>query len=249
MENIASSPSGSFNSLFDSEPVAARRTAPPIPGLFFPQNIRIPPELANELMEQCMDLYFKNPALNQVMLFERIPSSNAFPPFLVSLLSTLESILQPVLPPHTHTLLFPSQSASIRIRQVILNLYNPGEGITPHVDLLQRFGDGILGISLGSGCVMRFRKVPPSSGLDSNSIALDNDEYWDLYLPERSVLILSGEARYDWTHGIDAQMHDLVQCEGDENEEPTMIARGVRLSLTFRWLLPGADIGGNDGNR
>jgi 2OG-Fe(II) oxygenase superfamily len=242
MEDIIPSPSGSFDSLFDSEP-AARRTAPPIPGLFFPPNIRIPPELANKLMEQCMDLYFKNPSLNQVMLFERIPSSNGFPPFLVSLLSTLESILQPILPPDTHSLLFPSQSTSIRVRQVILNLYNPGEGITPHVDLLQRFGDGILGLSLGSGCVMRFRKVPPNSGL-ANSIPFD--EYWDLYLPERSLLILSGEARYDWTHGIDAQMHDLVQCERDENEEPTMIARGVGLSLTFRWLLPGADIGGND---
>lgn len=49
-------------------------------------------------------------------------------------------------------------------RQVILNQYLPGEGISPHVDLLGRYRDGISGISLGSGCVMRFKNVgPPSS--------------------------------------------------------------------------------------
>jgi len=67
-------------------------------------------------------------------------------------------------------------------------------------------------------------------------------EKWDLYLPERSVLVMSKDARYHWKHGIPGRTHDLI--ENDEYHEPCLIKRGVRLSVTFRWLLPGADIVG-----
>ena len=33
---------------------------------------------------------------------------------------------------------------------------------------------------------------------------------WDLYLPERSIIVLSREARYDWSHGIDKKKRDYV---------------------------------------
>jgi hypothetical protein len=258
----------------DSALTAASRFAPSIPGLFFAPEIRLPLELAEELMEQCMNAYFrKNTAVNQVMLFGRatitppppppppppphagdsellLPdtnprlsnSSSGLPPFLVSLLSTLEKMLLPVLPAHTHSLLFPPVTGPTRARQAILNLYNPGEGISPHVDLLHRFGDGIIGLSLGSGCVMRFRKERGEEVLGIEG--LDNRDHWDLYLPERTVLVLSGEARYGWTHGIEGRADDLVQGE-EFAGDPTWIARGVRLSITFRWLLPGADIVGS----
>ena len=66
---------------------------------------------------------------------------------------------------------------------------------------------------------------------------------WDLYLPERSVLVMSKDARYVWKHGIPGRTHDLVENE-DECHGPCLIKRGIRLSITFRWLLPGADIVG-----
>lgn len=163
-------------------------------------------------------------------------------------------------------------------RQVILNLYTPGEGISPHVDLLKRFGDGIIGVSLGSGCVMRFAKASssavgvdgpartstldesahPSEALSTSQIVEGEDgSIYDLYLPERSVLVLSSDARYKWTHGIERRKSDFVtQSASCSHASPTSttstgssghwIDRGVRLSVTFRWLLPGADIVGVD---
>ncbi|KAJ6468962.1 hypothetical protein DFH09DRAFT_1222044 [Mycena vulgaris] len=118
-------------------------------------------------------------------------------------------------------------------RQAILNLYRPGEGITPHVDLLRRFGDGIVGVSFGSGCLMQFARVAEAEGVRP----------LNLFLPERSVLVLSGDARYGWTHGIEERTADLVAGTG-------VVERGVRLSITFRWLLPGADVvGEQDGEK
>ena len=237
----------------------ASRTAPPIPGLFAP-SVRLPLALANGLKQTCMDKYFRNISVNQVMLFGRALSSttneSGIPPFLTELLSTISELLLPELPARTHALLFPPPDAPIRARQVILNLYHPGEGISPHVDLLKRFDDGIVGISLGSGCVMSFSRglsedgcratscvgAQEESGMSmSGSIHKDGVD-WKLYLPERSIVVLSEEARYEWKHGIQGQTEDFV--EGEHGHEGEWITRGVRLSITFRWLLPGAEIVG-----
>jgi hypothetical protein len=236
----------------------ANRSAPPIPGLFAP-SVRLPPELADEIMQKCMEKYFDGKTVNQVMLFGRtLPlstdlSEGGLPSFLTSLLSTISDLLLPVLPAHTHGLIFPPPEAPIRARQAILNLYNPGDGISPHVDLLKRFGDGIMGISLGSGCVMNFRKeqkgneasIMHTGDADELSKCLSisgDEEQWDLYLPERSIIVLSEDARYIWSHGIEGRTKDFVRGEQDDRGE--WIVRRVRLSITFRWLLPGADIVG-----
>lgn len=231
----------------------ASRTTPPVPGLFAP-SVRLPRKLADEIMQKCMEMYFSSGKVNQVMLFGRtVPpslrndlSEGGLPSFLRSLLSTISELLLPVLPAHTFSLLFPPADAPLRVRQAILNLYSPGEGISPHVDLLTRFGDGIVGISLGSGCVMNFRKEQAHAdivGFSQYEPIGGNEEEWNLYLPERSIIVLSEEARYKWTHGIEGRTEDFVRGEKDATEE--WIARGVRLSITFRWLLPGADIVGD----
>lgn len=235
-------------------------SAPPIPGLFAPA-VRLPPELANELLRTCMDRYFQNPNVNQVMLFGRAdPTSDSsvpesgLPHFLNALVSTISELLLPELPSQTHALLFPPPGAPIRARQAILNLYHPGEGISPHVDLLKRFGDGIVGISLGSGCVMGFRRDPEYRGASVGKAPdvdeaphdqpiIEGGEEWDLYLPERSIIVLSEDARYKWTHEIQRRTGDFIQRQ--DGEEGVWIERGVRLSITLRWLLPGADIVGN----
>ncbi|KAJ7239982.1 hypothetical protein B0H12DRAFT_1135462 [Mycena haematopus] len=231
------------NSLFDEvlpalpSSAAAMLHAPAIPGLFFTPSLLLPLQLADEVTHFCLDNYFNQPGVNQIMLFGVASSSDAaapmsgLPPALITLLSAVSSLLEPSLPTEIHALLFSPNPT--RARQAILNLYHPGEGIIPHVDLLRRFGDGIVGVSLGSSCVMEFARVDK---------AADDASPLRLFLPERSVIVLSGDARYAWTHGIENRTTDLV---GDADAQK-IVQRGVRLSITFRWLLPGADVVGQD---
>ena len=257
----------------------ANRTAPPIPGLFFEPSLLLLQELADSVSSYCLDTYFKSPGVNQVMLFTRFlspPCSSAqlspstlsnsdagLPNILLGLLETISTLLKPILPPQTYDLLFPMNPTSAR--QAIINLYHPGEGITPHIDLLGRYGDGIIGVSFNSSCVMRFDRAEPGTESDKNVGELQDSksERWDLYLPERSIIVLSREARYDWTHGIEKKKRDYVSLPVDQvtstpdldtsssnssqrASNGTWIDRGTRLSITFRWLLPGADMVGND---
>ncbi len=194
------------------------------------------------------------PGVNQVMLFGRAGhdsgSSSAFPPFLNELLVATSELLaqHPTLPHETHAMLFPSAPHVPRARQAIINLYRPGEGIAPHVDLLRRFGDGIVGVSLGDGGVaMRFARAETRE--TSTGGGEDGDEY-EVWLPSRSVLVLAGEARYEWTHGIAPCLRDKVEVIGGAGEGDASgwqwLERGIRVSVTFRWLLPGADVVGGD---
>ena len=261
------------NSLFEEHAVInlpcdlvpALRTAPPIPGLFFAPTLRLPEEVADEVMRFCLEKYFQAPSVNQVMLFGRLSEScqhsddineldmgslpkdpAGLPTILLRLLSTLDAMLLPFLPPQTHELLFPCIPKYPR--QVILNLYDPGEGISPHIDLLRRFGDGIIGVSLGSGCIMQFSKANCSDDEQTTCNHTKERKHWELYLPERSMVVLSEDARYKWTHGIGECTEDYVALAGSDTEGSTgqWIQRDVRLSITFRWLLPGADIVGED---
>lgn len=85
---------------------------------------------------------------------------------------------------------------------------------------------------------MTFSRVSQSQGEE------DREERHDAYLPPRSVYILSGPARWDWTHGIEARSEDVVDKRGLEKEEmeTETILRDLRLSITFRWLKPGANV-------
>ena len=282
-ENTGSDSAGHHGSLAtsDSPILLARRKAPPIPGFFFDPTVELPSSLAEDILRQCMESYFKDDDVNQVMLFERAQSnvdtvlpasgfvdhasdavqseytSHTLPSFLQSLLQELDVLFKPLLPQAVHKMLFPPPSMSSQARQAIINMYRPGEGISPHVDLLGRFGDGIIGVSLGSGCVMSFCKVTRShDNLSDGSLIpeVTSDQRWELYLPQKSVLVLSGDSRYGWTHGIDGRKFDYVE---EDSEDTASVAnppnaqwlpRSVRLSITFRWLLPGADIVGGLGS-
>ncbi|KAL1915666.1 uncharacterized protein VTP21DRAFT_6425 [Calcarisporiella thermophila] len=105
--------------------------------------------------------------------------------------------------------------------QAIINFYNPGEGIVPHVDL-PRFDDGIVIISLLSSCFMVLTPV------SSAAAALV-----PVLLRPGSVLALEGEARYAWKHGIEERELDVW---GDER-----IRRDYRISVTLRKLLDGGE--------
>ncbi|KAI8989883.1 hypothetical protein BD414DRAFT_485422 [Trametes punicea] len=242
----------SLSELEEPHIVVAKRIAPPIPGLYFDPSILLPEALADDLMWTCIRTFFREGTVNQVMLFERGPSSSpspasstssGLPACLTDLISLLADLLRPAVPPATHELLFsPSPSSHRgppRARQAILNLYWPGEGISPHVDLLDRYGDGIIGVSLGSGCAMQFAR----SSEDSDASAEAKGEC-ALYLPKGSVLVITEEARYRWTHGIEKRFDDLVE-DFPGSAQNVRLERDVRLSITFRWLLPGADVVGS----
>ncbi len=100
--------------------------------------------------------------------------------------------------------------------QVIVNEYLPGQGIAPHVDCEPCFGETIASLSLGSACLMEFSHL---HSLQSVSQAL----------APRSLLVLNGEARSYWTHGIPARKSDVIGGK--------KTARGRRVSLTFRTVI------------
>ncbi|MCU0432861.1 MAG: alpha-ketoglutarate-dependent dioxygenase AlkB [Bacteroidia bacterium] len=100
--------------------------------------------------------------------------------------------------------------------QLIINEYEPGQGITAHVDCEPCFEDVIVSVSLGSGCVMDFTHVSSAAHVP-------------LYLSPRSVVAMSGESRYDWKHGIAARRNDKVAGR--------TLPRERRISLTFRKVI------------
>lgn len=101
---------------------------------------------------------------------------------------------------------------SEKIDQCVVNEYVPGQGIAPHIDKTI-FGDQVINISLGSDIVMDF--FGPA------------DEKKSVLLPQRSVLLVEGEARYKWKHGIAARKTDKL-------EDGAILRRNKRISLTFR---------------
>lgn len=233
------------DSLFDESPdsplldiALASRNAPPIPGFYFDPTLRLPQDLCDAMITHCLRTYFTAPHIDQIMLFcrggtpEHPPTG--LPPVFLSLLDMLSTMLRPIIPPNVHALMFPASTTLAR--QAIINKYDVGDGITAHVDLLRRYGDGIIGVSFGSGCVMHFTRTQEGTEQDMEQ----GSEIHHLYLPERSVLVMSEESRFKWTHGIEKREVDRVVNEAGDGEE--WLKRTMRISVTFRWLLPGADI-------
>lgn len=100
--------------------------------------------------------------------------------------------------------------------QLIVNEYMPGQGIASHIDCLTCFGDTILSLSLGSPCAMVFTQV-------------ETGRRASVVLEPGSLVVMHGEARRAWRHGIPPRKTDLIQGRH--------VARGRRLSLTFREVL------------
>ena len=84
-----------------------------------------------------------------------------------------------------------------RPEQCIVNEYRPGQGIGMHADH-QSFGPVVVSLSLGDAWTMNFR---PRSQRPYVRGGLTSDEV--VLLPRRSALVLRGQARSAWMHGID----------------------------------------------
>ena len=112
--------------------------------------------------------------------------------------------------------------------QAIVNEYEPGQGISPHVDCEPCFGEVVATLSLNSEIQMDFSK--PTLGLKISK-----------RLETNSLALLTGSVRYEWQHSIPARKSDPAD---------TAFNRGVnrrkrRVSVTFRSVLLDEDgVGG-----
>lgn len=97
--------------------------------------------------------------------------------------------------------------------QVIINEYQPGQGIAAHIDCIPCFGATIASLSFGSPYIMDF--THSETGAKSS-----------LLLEPRSLLVLSGDARHLWQHAIAHRKTDRYNGQ--------TINRTRRISLTFR---------------
>ena len=98
--------------------------------------------------------------------------------------------------------------------QVIVNEYVKEQGISKHVDCEPCFEEAIAVISLLESWEMLFRK--PRTKITASRL-----------LERRSLAIMTGEARYRWTHEIPSR-----------KKEPSGLTRNRRLSITFRKVRP-----------
>lgn len=100
--------------------------------------------------------------------------------------------------------------------QLIINEYQPGQGIANHVDCEPCFGNTIISLSLGSACVMDFINVKAKEKIE-------------VILEPRSLVVISDEARYRWTHGIASRKIDYFNS--------VKVGRKLRISMTFRSVI------------
>ncbi|XP_029898646.1 alkylated DNA repair protein alkB homolog 8 isoform X2 [Aquila chrysaetos chrysaetos] len=113
--------------------------------------------------------------------------------------------------------------------QLTVNQYEPGQGIPPHIDTHSAFEDKIISLSLGAEIVMDFKHP------DGHTVAI--------MLPRCSLLVMAGESRYLWTHGITPRKYDIIQASELGQKVGTITAdvgdltlnrRETRTSFTFR---------------
>lgn len=95
---------------------------------------------------------------------------------------------------------------------VTVNEYLPGHGITPHIDSLS-FGNEIFILNLGSSATMGLHPSP--------------NHRQEVFIPRRSLTLLSGEIRSCWQHSIPSRTSDI----GPEGRE---IPRATRYSIVYR---------------
>lgn len=98
--------------------------------------------------------------------------------------------------------------------QVIVNEYEPGQGIGKHRDHHPIFKDGIATLTLEGTCVMDFESRAKSLKKES------------IFLEPGDLIVMRGDARYEYTHEIKKRSSDKINGK--------TVKRGKRISITFR---------------
>lgn len=97
------------------------------------------------------------------------------------------------------------------VDQAIVNEYQPGQGIAPHIDCVPCFGPVVAMLSLLSDIQMDFTHQATGEAVP-------------VLLPRRSLLVISGDARDQWTHAIAKRRTDPL----------FNLRRQRRISITMR---------------
>lgn len=102
--------------------------------------------------------------------------------------------------------------------QVIINEYQPGQGIEAHIDCVPCFEETIASISLGSPALMDFMHSKTNQKIS-------------VLLEPRGLFVINGDARYIWKHGIAGRKTDKINGQ--------VFSRSRRISMTFRNVILG----------
>ena len=110
-----------------------------------------------------------------------------------------------------------------KLNQCIINEYRKvngkHQGISAHTDHEKRFGKEIVTVSLGADTTMVF--THPKKGTVN------------VFLPRRSVVVMTGESRWKWKHAAPA----TVKYLGPDGGKITKPEGYRRVSVTFRHVV------------
>eukprot|EP00898_Chlorokybus_atmophyticus_P003773 jgi/Chlat1/4397/Chrsp29S04535 len=115
--------------------------------------------------------------------------------------------------------------------QLTVNEYQPGVGLSPHIDTHSAFQGAIVSLSLASNIIMEFREAAAYRSVQDGGTEQSRSSAAmrrrALLLPARSLLVFSGEARYAWQHYIPHRKADWIDGKLQPRES-------CRVSFTFR---------------
>ena len=122
---------------------------------------------------------------------------------------------------------------NIAANHVLLNEYQPGEGIMPHLDG-PMFHPTISTISLGSTTVIDFY----SEATEDESLKFEDRLVTSLLVEPRSLLVLKDDMYQKYLHGIEEREEDMISDKICNLHDPSVIGqtfpRTTRVSLTIR---------------
>ena len=199
-----------YGYIFDYETSDVART---------PLEIGIPPPIPSTTLPMDTAIQQGNGWATFANIVTRLQQTNFQPYTTTNIPQSSHHMYQPETTTSTNTavedgLYFPD------INQITVNEYKPGEGIGSHIDTLSSFDDGIFSLTLNASTVMEL------TNHSQNIKKL-------IHLAPRSLLVLSGDARWTWEHMIVSRKTDLIDGK--------LIPRQLRLSLTLRTALTACD--------
>ncbi len=103
--------------------------------------------------------------------------------------------------------------------QCIVNEYTRDQKIAKHIDKQDLFGPRVVSVSVGADTNFVFRNTK-------------NRVKHEIYVPRRSLMIMTGDARNTWTHEIPSRK--TVTQDGTTTKKPDNYRR---ISLTFRTVI------------
>lgn len=124
-----------------------------------------------------------------------------------------------------------------------------GAGFQHHFDSRYRWGETVVGVSLGQPSTIYFvpgnaktkkKGAPPQQQQSDVEVRVKHypksDSFAiDITLPRRSIYVMSGASRVDWKHGIRQQPKNIPQT-------PSWNPHAIRRSLTLRATKPYSDV-------